>query len=187
MRQLLPLLLVLLGSPASAGILLEATFQGVPVTVELGLVADKAVVTVAGERRVMALAPSLPAGPPGFRLASWSSGPMVAGYGTGYAVLSRDGTICGEVLAAAWMAPFLEPAARALAQLQAETPSLAPRDGGCGPIPFATWAMRGFPLMAGERRAPVLVTTRLRFDQPPPAELLPPPVSAASPAPSVPP
>ncbi len=174
-RGLLALLTVLAAGSAQAGILVEGTMQGVPVRVELGtIVTDKAVVTVDGQRQVVTLTkPRSPADP--FRLTRWSSGPPVAGYGTNYNVLTLDGTICGEVLAAPWMEPFLTPAVQALALVEATDPRLAAKKReGCGVIPFATFAYNGFPLMAGWRDEPVFVATTVRFDHPTPAELQPP-------------
>ena len=174
-RFALALLTGLAAGPAWAGILVEGTLEGLPVRVELGaVVTDKAVVTVAGERRLVNLAkPRSPAEP--YRLTRWSNGPPVAGYGSNYNVLTLDGTICGEVLAAPWMEPFLMPAVQALALVQASDPRLAPKQReGCGAIPFATFAYNGFPLMAGWRDEPVFVTSSIRFDHPTPAELQPP-------------
>jgi hypothetical protein len=163
-------------APAQAGILLEGMLEGRPVRVELGtVVTDKAVVTVDGERRVVGLAAPAPVAADPYRLTRWSNGPPVAGYGSSYNVLTLDETICGEVLAAAWMEPFLAPAVRALALAQASDPRLAakPREG-CGAIPFATYGYNGFPLMAGWRDEPVFVAQQIRFDHPTPAELRPP-------------
>jgi hypothetical protein len=163
-------------TPAQAGILVEGTLEGRPVRVELGtIVTDRALVTVDGERRVVELAAPAPVAADPYRLTRWSNGPPVAGYGSSYNVLTLDETICGEVLAAAWMEAFLAPAVRALALVQGSDPRLAAkRRDGCGAIPFATYAYNGFPLMAGWRDEPVFVTRRIRFDHPTPAELQPP-------------
>lgn len=170
----------LLGAaPAAAGILVEAALEGVPVRIELGADPDRAVVTLNGRRQVLDLAP-VPA-PAGYRLVPWSAGPLVAGYGTTYHALLRDEAICAEVLKAPWMAPFLRPAALALAALQVLEPTLAPSEQeGCGAMPFALYARDGWPMMVGWKDAALFVTTTLRFDHPAPAEL-----SAPAPAPSV--
>lgn len=165
------LLLLLVAPPLGAGILVEGLLEGRPVRVELGELPDRALVTLAGERRlVMLVEPTAP--PPGFHLAPWSAGPVVAGYGSTYNVLTRDAAICAEVLSAPWMTPFLRPAVAALAALQASEPGLAPvpRDG-CGPLPFALLAGNGWPLFAGWKDAPLFATTRLSFAHPSPAEL----------------
>ena len=178
MRALAAALALLVAAPAMAGILVEGELEGRPVRIELGELPDRALVTLAGERRLLVLAEP-PAPPPGFRLAPWSAGPVVAGYGSTYNVLTRDAAICAEVLSAPWMTPFLRPAVAALALLQAREPGLAavPRDG-CGPLPFALLAGNGWPLFAGWKDAPLFATTRLSFAHPTPAEL-----RAAAPAP----
>jgi hypothetical protein len=164
---------LLQATPAAAGVLLEATFEGRPVRVELGPISGLAKVTLDGTPRLVDLDKPLPVSPGGFRLRRWSNGPLVAGYGTDYHVLMLDETVCGEVLTAPWMTPFLEPVLKALALLQAEEPALhpTPRDG-CGALPLGLFATNGFPLMAGWRDSAVLLTTRLRFDHPPPPELV---------------
>lgn len=169
---------VLLAWPAAAGILIEATFEGVPVRVELGAAPDRAMVTMGGKRELVELRPVTV--PPGYRLTPWSPGPVIAGYGTTYNVLTRDASICGEVLAATWMTPFLEPAAQALSQLQQREGKLAPTAReGCGAMPFGLFARNGWPLMAGWKDSPVFETRLLRFDHEASAEL-----DIAGPAPS---
>jgi hypothetical protein len=187
--RVLVLVLLLAATPAHAGILLEARLNGTDVRIELGSDPGRAVVTVAGEPRLIELNGTVPAAPPEYRLSRWSTGPLIAGYGTTYNVLMLDATICGEVLAAPWMAAFLQPAVQAIAQLQQEDRRLAPvARPDCGAIPFQAFAANGFPLMAGWKDEPVFVTSRLRFDHQPPPELVPEPApaaaSAASPAPS---
>jgi hypothetical protein len=170
-RALAAVLALLLAAPAMAGILVEGELEGEPVRVELGELRDRALVTLGAERRLVQLVEP-PAPPPGFRLAAWSGGPVVAGYGTTYNVLTRDAAICAEVLSAPWMAPFLRPAVAALALLQVSEPRLAPipRDG-CGPLPFTLLAGNGWPLFAGWKDAPLFATTRLSFSHPTPPEL----------------
>ena len=187
MRSLLALALMLATATAArAGILLEGRLNGTALRIELGPDPTRVVVTVAGERRLLALAAAPPRPAPGYRLARWSTGPLVAGYGTSYHVLTLDASICGEVLAAGWMTPFLAPAVQAIGALEADDARLAPvARPVCGAIPFATFAANGFPLMAGWKDAAVFETTRLQFDHPSPPELVPPAdVSEASPAPS---
>ncbi len=178
MRVLAAVLALLVAAPAPAGILVEGELAGRPVRVELGERRDRALVTLGGERRLVELA-APPPPPAGFRLAPWSAGPVIAGYGSTYNVLTRDAAICAEVLSAPWMTPFLRPAVTALALLQAREPGLAPvaRDG-CGPLPFTLLAGNGWPLFAGGKDAPLFATTRLSFGHPTPTEL-----RAAAPAP----
>ena len=186
------LLLLILSAPrsAAAGVLLKGVLEGEPVQIELGADPRLAVITLRGERGVMSLPDAPIEAAAEYRLKRWTSGPVVAGYGTTYHVLTLDASICGEVLAAAWMTPFLTPAVRAIAELQKGDRRLRPKArAGCGTIPFAAYAGAGFPLLAGWKDAAVFTTTELRFDHPPPPELAPTepaagPASAPSSAPS---
>jgi hypothetical protein len=180
---------LLLASPAAAGILIEGRLEGVPVRLELagpgepgeGLVRA----TVAGEPRLLDVARGTvepggaeparaPAGRPGVglvRLTPLGGGAMFAGHGGAWQLLTEDERVCGEVLAVAWMARFLEPAVRALELLEASDPRLRPRARhGCSPLGFRFWTTQGWPLLAGGRSEAVFVTERIRFDHPfPPA------------------
>lgn len=174
-------LLVAWSAPAAGGVLLEGELNGVPLRVELGPDPHRALLTVDGAPRLMTLDGHDLRPPAEYRLSRWSSGPPIAGYGTDYHVLTLDATICGEVLAASWMKPFLQPAVEAITRMQQADSRLVPVDRpDCGAIPFASFATNGFPLMAGWRDAPVFVTTKLRFDYAPPPELAAPPSSAVS-------
>jgi hypothetical protein len=177
-----------LEGPAAAATLIEGSLRGAP----LRLVAEgsRAAVTLGGRQRLVDLATAeiwpigadgRPAGPPlqarqaaaggaGFAMAAWGPGPMVAGHGSVYHVVSAGGQICTEVLASAWMAPFIAPAMQALALIEQ-------LDGGgaasaCERLPFAFLAGAGWPLMIGAIDRPLFETTAIRFDyQPAPAEL----------------
>lgn len=183
----------LLAAPATAGILLEGRLEGVPIRLELAHPGepgrDTVLATVAGAGRRIDLARALvlaldggpapapprraarPAPGPGLvQLTPLGGGAMVAGHGGTWQILTEDARVCGEVLASAWMARFLEPAVRALELLQEVEPSLAPRARhGCSPLGFRVWTTQGWPLLAGGRDEPVFLTERLRFDHRPPA------------------
>lgn len=184
-RTAAPALVVglLLGDPATAGILVEGRFEGVPVRLELagpGEPGRELVrATVAGELRLVdtgrgTVEPGDPAPPrtggerPAVglvQLTPLGGGAMIAGHGGTWQILTEDGRVCGEVLAAGWMLRFLEPAVRALELLEASDPRLRPRQRhGCGPIGFRYWTSQGWPLLAGGRAEAVFVTERLRFD-----------------------
>ena len=73
--------------------------------------------------------------------------------------------ICGEVLASAWMTPFLEPVVRSLELMQRVAPALRPvQRENCGAIPFTVYARNGWPLMAGWRDEAAFLTQTVRFD-----------------------
>lgn len=172
-------------APADAGILIEGRLEGVPVRLELAGPGEpgRALVraTVAGEVRLVDIergtieppgprpAPAGAHGPgPGVvRITPLGGGAMIAGHGGAWQLLTEDGRVCGEVLAAAWMLRFLEPAIRALELLEASDPRLGPRARhGCAPIGFRQWTGQGWPLLAGGRAEAVFVTERIRFDHP---------------------
>ena len=100
-----------------------------------------------------------------YRLAEWGAGPLVAGHGSRYNVLRVGETICGEVLASAWMLEFLGPVLRSVELMQRLETSLRPRPrGDCGAIPFDAYAENGWPLMAGWKDSTPFLSTTVRFD-----------------------
>lgn len=192
---LLALLAWLPPGRAGAGMLVEATFNGVPVRAETGSDRDFVLVTVAGarhlvdvqrqvvfpldsaERRVIRAggmddgASFLP-----YSLERWSAGPQVAGHASTYHVLEVDERICGEVLASAWMAPFIAPIIQSLELMQRVSPKLSPIDReACGAIPFTVYARNGWPLMAGWADEAAFLTQTIRFDHYPDDALFIPP------------
>jgi hypothetical protein len=170
-------LLIAWSPPAAAGVLLEGELNGVPLRIEFDSHPHRALLTLDGMSRLVTVDGHDLRPPAEYRLRRWSTGPPIAGYGTTYHVLTRDATICGEVLAAGWMASYLAPAIEVIAGLQQTDKRLAPVvRSDCGAIPFAAFATSGFPLMAGWKDEPVFVTTKLRFDDVP----LPDAVPAAS-------
>jgi hypothetical protein len=110
--------------------------------------------------------------PPPYRVEPFGPGPVLAGHVTTYHVLFVDEQVCAELMVSGWMTPFVDPAIRALALLEALMPSV---DGPCQRIPFATYAATGWPMMAGKIDHPTIETTKIAFDyRPPPDELAPP-------------
>ncbi|MCS6780053.1 MAG: hypothetical protein NZ555_10170 [Geminicoccaceae bacterium] len=193
------LVLLLAAAPARAAVLIEARLEGVPLRIEAALPGEPALagvlVTVAGRTRLVdpeagtvALlgADGTPDAPKPVRaadapvgalmLAPLGGGAMAAGHVGMYHLLTEDGRICGEVLAAAWMGRYLSGLVRAVALVQMVEPALAPRARhGCSPLAFPRWAEVGWPLLAGGRDDAVFRTERIRFDHPLPAALAPPP------------
>lgn len=111
--------------------------------------------------------------PPPYRIERFGPGPVVAGQASTYEVLFADERICAEMMRSQWMAPFLDPALRAIALIQ-QVRGERPADP-CAGIPFATYAAGGWPLLAGKADDPILATTRVAFDYAaPPEELMPP-------------
>jgi hypothetical protein len=104
-----------------------------------------------------------------YRVELFGAGPVLAGFVTRYHVLFVGEQICAELMAASWMTPFVDPAVRALAILEALQP--IPADP-CASIPLTTYAAVGWPLIAGKIDHPTLETTKIAFDyQPRPDEL----------------
>ncbi len=173
-----------LGPEAQAGILVDATLGDTPLRLETGSDHDRVLVTVKGERYLIelqsALVHPLDSKTPApiragladdgasilpYVLEHWSAGPPVAGHASTYHVLKVGETICGEVLASAWMTPFLAPIVRAMELMQRVSPALRPvAREGCGVIPFTAYARNGWPLMVGWRDEPVFRTSTVRFD-----------------------
>ncbi len=183
MRQALLALLLLAPLPAAAGILVEAALEGMPLRLELGAERSRVLAEVAGKPYLVLLdedavwrlddavrlVPAAPVGgnePSSYSLDRWSEGPKVAGYVTGYNVMRRGETVCAEILGVAWMTSFLAPLAAAIGLLQRVEPALRPRDAaeGCGPVPFAAYALQGWPMLAGDRATPIWRVGRIAFD-----------------------
>ena len=173
-----------MASGARAGILVEAVFGDVPLRLEMGSDHDRVLVTVAGERYLVELQSQLVHPENGgssapiragladdgasglaYMLEHWSAGPPVAGNASTYHVLQVGEQICGEVLASAWMTPFLAPVVRAIELMQRVSPALRPvTREACGAIPFTVYARNGWPLMAGWRDEAAFLTQKVRFD-----------------------
>lgn len=128
-----------------------------------------------------------------FRLERFGPGPMIAGHASLYHVLFLEDEVCAEVLASAWMAPFLDPALRAMSILEELTGgplSAAPGDTGpCASLPITTLAAAGWPLLVGKIDEPSFRTKSVRFDYQPerlelalPPAYEPPPVQPEPPA-----
>jgi hypothetical protein len=185
-------LLVAAALPASgqAAALIEARIKGAPVR----LVADRTVGRVLLEAGAVRALFDLAGGAvyvgeggrtrrvharyrPGYeelpyRIERFGPGPMIAGYVTTYHVLFVGEQVCAELMTGAWMTPFVDPAIRALAMLDALRPD---PDDPCQSIPFTTYAATGWPLIAGKIDHPTIETTKITFDyQPKPDELIPP-------------
>jgi len=177
---------VVLPGRGHAAALIEARIHGAPVR----LVADRAanrVLLEAGSARALfdLAAGSVYVGEEGamrrvharyrpghdempYRIERFGPGPMIAGFVTTYHVLFIGEQVCAELMTAGWMTPFVDPAIRALAILEA----LAPASDPCEKIPFTTYAATGWPLIVGNIDPPTTETSKIAFDyQPGPDEL----------------
>ncbi len=101
-----------------------------------------------------------------YRIERFGPGPVIAGYVTTYHVLFVDEQVCAELMTVGWATPFVDPAIRALAMLEALEP--AP-DDPCQRIPFTTYAATGWPLIAGKIDHPTIETLKIAFDYRPQA------------------
>lgn len=122
-----------------------------------------------------------------YRLERFGPGPVVAGHASVYHVLFVGERVCAEILVSSWMAPFVDPAVRALTLLDAlkqpEEPAATTGSGGnggaCAEIPVATLAAAGWPLLSGKIDRPTFETKAIRFDYRPAADELDLPEQAA--------
>lgn len=182
---------LLLPGSGQAAVLIEAKIQGAPVR----LVADRATNRVLLQAGTMRALFDLRGGsvyvgeggavrrvhvryrpgheaPPPFRIERFGPGPLLVGFVTTYHVLFVGEQVCAELMTAGWTTPFVDPAIRALAMLDALAPGTA---DPCQRIPFTTYAATGWPLIAGKIDHPTIETTRIAFDyQPQQGELAPP-------------
>jgi hypothetical protein len=111
--------------------------------------------------------------PAPYRVELFGPGPMVAGNVSTYYVLYAEQQVCAEAMLSGWMRPFVDPAVRALALLEAL--GGPPAGDACVALPFTTYAAAGWPLMSGKVDRPTFVTKAIRFDyEPAPGELAPP-------------
>jgi hypothetical protein len=184
-------LCALLASPASgqAAALIEARIHGAPVRLVADRATDRVLLEAGAMRALFDLAggsvyvgeggavrrvharyrPGY--GEPPYRIERFGPGPMIAGFVTTYHVLFIGEQVCAELMTAGWMTPFVDPAIRALAILEA----LGPASDPCEKIPFTTYAATGWPLIAGKIDHPTIETGTIAFDyQPKPDELAPP-------------
>ncbi|MGH1480985.1 MAG: hypothetical protein ACRBM6_20010 [Geminicoccales bacterium] len=101
----------------------------------------------------------------------WGPGPMVAGHASVYHVMTLGEEICGELLISPWMKPFVSPAVEALTILERikgdHDIKSATIDGPCGALPFSSYAVAGWPLMAGGMNQRLFTTETISFDYQP--------------------
>ncbi|MGI9508887.1 MAG: hypothetical protein ACR2QJ_06015 [Geminicoccaceae bacterium] len=101
----------------------------------------------------------------------WGPGPSIAGYSSVYHVIQVGGEICGELLISPWMKPFVDPAVEALSILERVKGEggIKPTglEGACGDLPFSSYALAGWPLMAGGIDQAIFKTETISFDYEP--------------------
>lgn len=175
-------------SPAAGALLIEGVFAGKALRIVVDKEADEADVTFGGRRHVMDLQTgraqrveadgTLRAADIETREAApkpdiqpWGPGPSIAGYPSVYHVIRLEDEICGELLISPWMKPFVDPAIDALAILERISGEGAIRqtglEGACGKLPLSSYAMAGWPLMAGGIEQPIFRTEAIKFDYQP--------------------
>jgi len=106
----------------------------------------------------------------------WGPGPAIAGHPSVYHVMKLGEEICSELLVSPWMKPFVDPAVKALAILErikgTSRITETGLDGACGDLPFSSYAVAGWPLMAGGIEQPIFRTETITFDYEPEANEL---------------
>jgi hypothetical protein len=95
-----------------------------------------------------------------YRIERFGPGPVIAGFVTTYHVLFVGEQVCAELMTVGWATPFVDPAVRALAMLEALEPA---SPDPCQKIPFTTYAATGWPLIAGKIDHPTLETNKIAF------------------------
>ncbi len=140
----------LLAAPAAvpAAVLIEAQKAGEPLRLVVDRARELVLVTSGGRRMLVDLAGGLvhlqqgdgaarrtharfrPGHdePAPYRVELFGPGPMVAGNGSSYHVLFDLERVCAETMLSGWMAPFVDPAVRAIALLEQLS---APAAGRC--------------------------------------------------------
>jgi hypothetical protein len=178
---------LLLPAPGEAAALIEVRINGAPVRLVADRGTDRVLLEAGAVRALFDLAAgSVYVGEGGtarrvharyrpgydelpYRIERFGPGPVIGDYVTTYHVLFVGEQVCAELMTVGWMTPFVDPAIRALAILQALGP---PSDDSCQEIPITTYAATGWPLIAGKIDHPTVETTTIAFDyEPQPAEL----------------
>jgi hypothetical protein len=162
-------LLAAVGQPAAAATEAVLRLGGEDIRIVAG--ASAALVEIGGRTlRVDPIAGTVDGKPvrlsaPGsFALTRWAPGPAVAGHASTFFILMRGETVCAEVLVSEWMHPFTADVVAALdLALAGLGREIALTTAGCGTVAVTTLAGAGWPLMVGDREAPVLETTEIRF------------------------
>ncbi len=174
---------------ASAAMLMEGQFEGKPFRLAVSADGRQVAITAGRNKSVvdlrtgqvlrsvggMAATTLAPAGERPqttgdsgpFEVTAWGPGPMIAGHGSDYYVITMDGKICMEALISPWMSELTAPASRALALLEHVDGRRQP--ASCDHVPFAALAAAGWPLMLGQADRSVFRTSSVRFDHKPSA------------------
>jgi hypothetical protein len=101
----------------------------------------------------------------------WGPGPTIAGHPSVYHVMTLGEEICSELLISPWMKPFVDPAVKALSILERIKGMSRIKEtgleGACGDLPFSSYALAGWPLMAGGIEQPIFKTETISFDYEP--------------------
>lgn len=175
-------------SPAAGALLIEGVFAGKTLRILVDREAAEAEVTFSGRRHFLdldsgkvhrietdgTLRPEelvATEATPRPDIQAWGPGPTIAGHASVYHVMRLDEEICGELLISPWMKPFVDPAIEALSILERIEGEGDIRetglDGACGDLPFSSYALTGWPLMAGSIDTPIFKTEAISFDYTP--------------------
>ena len=175
-------------SPAAGALLIEGVFSGKTLRIVVDRETEEAEVTFGEKRHVFDLGSGeahrieadgtlRPAelaateAAPRPEIQAWGPGPTIAGHASVYHVMTLDEEICGELLISPWMKPFIDPAIEALSileRIKGEGGILETGlDGACGDLPFSSYALTGWPLMAGSIDEPIFTTRQISFDYTP--------------------
>ncbi|MGF1477015.1 MAG: hypothetical protein ACFB6S_15830 [Geminicoccaceae bacterium] len=184
---------LLAAAPASAAVLVDATYLGRALRIVAESDQSLVKVTLGDRVRMIDLARGLVASADGrvarmpsaespgatdrsLTVEAWSPGPAIAGYSSSYqVVMNNNRRVCAEVLANDAVRRKMEPVIQAMAVIQLLDGSYTMNEPapGCGPVPFEVLASQGWPLMAGEMEKPAFTTRRLDLSyRPAPREMI---------------
>lgn len=184
MRLAATLLLTGLAGPAMAGTLVELRIEGVPLRLASGVDPDRIEARLDGRDYLVDPALGAVSGADGrpmaleapdertvgllYGLEPWGGRRLsIAGERPSYLVLTLGETTCGEVLAATWTRPLIGRLVRAVELLQRLDHRIQPKARGrCGAVPFAAYAAKGWPLMAGWSDRAIVETSRIDLVHP---------------------
>lgn len=175
-------------SEAAGALLIEGVFSGKALRIVVDEEAGEAEVTLDGKRHFLDLDTgeahrieadgtvhlaelSAKKSAPQPEIQPWGPGPSIAGHASVYHVMRLNDEICGELLISTWMKPFIDPAVEVLSMLERIKGeggiTSTGLEGPCGDMPFSSYTMAGWPLMAGGIERPIFKTEAISFSYSP--------------------